>query len=765
MKLTIDTNGFVHLWHNGTERIRTSYIGHMFQGDKLYPPTACRAEGNMVQLEYACGTVTLQLTPCDSYCKIEITALEGGDGFVYGPYATGLSCYGDIVGAAYDENDAVCIQSLNTKTCGGIPAAIEYPHKAKLLPPWDQYYKSWAAALPTTEGTYLQCYAQDRRNIVSFDFRGAKNAVVAEIPAEDKLVPGSAVALFACDFADLLPTIEKIELAENLPHPTIDGEWSKTSPRASETYLIALDSQPLEKHIDVLRRSGIKCIYFNQPFQSWGHFILNEHYFGDSSDDSMKKVSAQLAEQGFELGFHTLSNFIHTNDSYVTPVPDERLLNVDTTALVYGIDAVETELTVPEEQNYTALLPMNIVRLDKELIKYKRAECRDGKWVLTGCERGAYGTAASPHAAGETVNHLWSHGYQTLFPNYDMSLELVERLGHLISYCGIKRMSFDGLEGCTYLGNDQYNASEFVRRCYDIWGPEVRTTASISTHYNWHAHSYFDAGEPFANSDRRIGMFNYRGKNQENLRRNFFPGMLGQFHIYHANGHAESTSPDVLEDTMAMTVAHNAGCSLYISGAAFNNGYYERLMDIIRMWNDVRYHGDVPDSLREQMKAECSHWHIEETDGGWIIHHLSIPVQDMPYNGGLGHEGLVLDGAFHDQPLQLRIRVGYEEEKGTLKNPCFVYGWDGRGTKAVRFPITVHAGEYLVYEGGKTIERRNADFHLLETATCEEEPFRIGTHSGLECVQILYETEDWDIAMFQCKAFISKAKYFIKRKD
>ena len=42
-------------------------------------------------------------------------------------------------------------------------------------------------------------------------------------------------------------------------------------------------------------------------------------------------------KQGVHLGLHTLSNFITTNDPYVTPIPDPRLAKVGSSVLVNSI--------------------------------------------------------------------------------------------------------------------------------------------------------------------------------------------------------------------------------------------------------------------------------------------------------------------------------------------------------------------------------------------------------------------------------------------
>ena len=57
-------------------------------------------------------------------------------------------------------------------------------------------------------------------------------------------------------------------------------------------------------------------------------------------------VWKRLIKQDIQVGAHTLSNFITTNDPYVTPVPDERLAAVGSSSLKETITATQTDIPV-----------------------------------------------------------------------------------------------------------------------------------------------------------------------------------------------------------------------------------------------------------------------------------------------------------------------------------------------------------------------------------------------------------------------------------
>ncbi|WP_171693954.1 hypothetical protein [Paenibacillus germinis] len=65
-----------------------------------------------------------------------------------------------------------------------------------------------------------------------------KGLYVTPIDGDDARIVGTRIALFGCEAERVLETIEAIELGEGLPHPIIEGVWGKTSPGATQSYLI-----------------------------------------------------------------------------------------------------------------------------------------------------------------------------------------------------------------------------------------------------------------------------------------------------------------------------------------------------------------------------------------------------------------------------------------------------------------------------------------------------------------------------------------------
>jgi len=279
-------------------------------------------------------------------------------------------------------------------------------------------------------------------------------------------------------------------------------------------------------------------------------------------------------------------------------------------------------------------------------------------------------------------------------------------------------MSFDGMEGCLYTGRGEYACSEYVRRVYEVAGSELLSDASTPSHYRWHAHSYHNWGEPYYDYQGRGGMFQYRIHNQEFFRRNLIPGMLGQYSVRLATDKFEATHPENFEFTMAQTVANNAGMGFDVAANVLKgHGLTDYLLERIRLWEDMRFHGVIPEKLREDMKDENANWPLEAHEVGWEVRKLRLQTYDFGYREtieGKEHcELVMIDRAVPKTTLQMRIRVGQRRQKGQLTYLAFHNGWGGFDPNLRFENIRADAGDYLIYTGGTSIKHYDANYNFL----------------------------------------------------
>jgi len=96
---------------------------------KRYEPHSAAVCADRICVNYEPGNVTLVLEEKTGYVKLTVAEVpEDTDIFMFGPYFVSKPQYGDILGSAFDDETAVCIQSLNPKTMGGTPEKYVEAH-------------------------------------------------------------------------------------------------------------------------------------------------------------------------------------------------------------------------------------------------------------------------------------------------------------------------------------------------------------------------------------------------------------------------------------------------------------------------------------------------------------------------------------------------------------------------------------------------------------------------------------------------------------
>ncbi|MBW2220778.1 MAG: hypothetical protein JRF40_15020, partial [Deltaproteobacteria bacterium] len=480
-------------------------------------------EKGIITLFYKNTDVTIQVKPIEknthiSFEVLDVTNNEKVELITWGPYPTTLNkIIGETVGVVQGEEYAVGIQALNIKTLGGYPW-----NESDRMPQFDIFEQDdptdmrpekargvlyrIEAAKPTETGSSLQAYCRNRtEDRIIQDFSHEK--IVAP-PYNDGGVIGSKIALFGCPVENALETIGKIEVAEGLPHPMIDGQWGKTAPEAAAAYLIMdFKEDDVEKAIELTKKAGLRYLYhYGETFKNWGHFELNEENFPNGYA-GLKKCVEKAKEQGVMIGIHVLSNFITPNDPYVTPVPDKRLAKVGSSILIEDIDAAQTEIPIesPDFFNQFKNNHLKSVVIGDELIRYGTVSA-EAPWKLLDCQRGAFETTASTHKSGDEIAKLLDHAYKVLF-----------------NQTGLRQISFDGLEGNRSTGMGTYGESLMPYTWYNALSNDLRshliTDGSRTTHFFWHIYSRMNLGEPWY-AGFRESQTAYRLKNQKYFKRN-----------------------------------------------------------------------------------------------------------------------------------------------------------------------------------------------------------------------------------------------------
>lgn len=758
-RIIITDKGEISLESSSKIYIKPSPIGVLVCGGIAHKPASAEVCGGTVKVKYPHGECTLLCEDKDGYHKLTLlTAPEDADGFVFGPYETDASDYGDTLGAGwFDDGSAACIQSLMPKVEEGTYVRITENKTGLPL--------SLGGAASNSGGVVrLHCFAKDRskpntdNNCLYWDFWHMENAITGAVDGPDAKIEGAAIALIgASDRYELIDIIEKMELAEGLPHPTIFGSYAKKDPRISSFYLI-FDGWTMtnEERIEAAKKAGVSCVYFCDIFDKWGHITVNREKFPGGAEEVLKSCD-EAARNGIIVGAHTMTNFISTNDEYVTPIPHERLLAADSTTLARDVDAVSDRIYLTSEAHYSLPSGLSTLKIENELVIFRGFD--KDELCLLDCERGAYGTTPSEHKAGAEARRLIDI-YNSFYPDIELQDEVADSVGNNIRACGLHKMSFDGLEGTAFTGHENYARARFVKRVFDIVGSELICDGSNYSHYLWHAFSYGNWGEPFYDDNHRGGMYTRRTKTLKYFKNNLIPNMLGWYLIVKSDGRWEATQPETLEFILSRSAAFDAGGALQISTWTYHDhGLMSDYLDLIKLWSDFRIRADIPDYVRERMQEETFNWHLEKDGDGWKLYEQVVRKWDLAYCDGIikteacafGEEISQSDDGmrvYHsstviwddvspelgeEEPVYFRIRVG-EPGCGYMES-LNLYG-------LIDFKFTAVGGDYLVYKGGNELYHYDKDFNLKALVKGEGTPMTIGRNQRYLWGKFNYTTDN-----------------------
>jgi len=666
---------------------------------------------------------TLRLTTRPTHLRLELVEVSDPaivELAIWGPYPNTIGeTIGETVGVVRGEGFGMGIQALNPKTLGGFPW-----NENDAMPQLDIFesgdYSDLSeegkrhvlyrveAAKPDSFGSTLQAYTRNRSRERVIPNWGHERYTAPAF--EDGGVVGSAIALFGCPEEDVLSVLGVVEVAEGLPHPTIDGVWGKEASSATAAYLILPFSEAtLDQALELTLQAGLRYLYHPGPFATWGHFPLNDDF--PTGAEGLRRAVERARQRGVMLGVHTLSNFITTDDAYVTPVPDSRLALVGTTVLTRDISEGATEIGIesPEYFNQHENDNLRAAVLGDEIIQY-RAVSDSPPWALQDVQRGAFGTQVAGHRMGDSIGKLADHGYRVFLTDPELSVEVARRLAKLFNETGLRQISFDGLEGNRSTGMGNYGETLFTSAWYEALSPEIRShfiaDASRTSHYFWHIYSRMNWGEPWY-AGFRESQTEYRLKNQAYFRRNLMPGMLGWFRM------ASETSVEDIEWMLARSAAFDAGYAFVASFEALEgNGRSHEILQLLGRWEDARMAGAFSPDQKRRMEDIGNEFHLDEAgEGEWILHQIHTSTHRFQGRdrkpGEPSHQTFPFENPEEAQPMGFILTAAGGAVDAIRLEIDRV--------SAVEIPGRLRDGEALVYEGGESAVVYSPQWRALRT--------------------------------------------------
>ena len=661
---------------------------------------------------------------------VELSQNEKVQLVLWGPFKTTINeTIGETIGVVRNKLFSLGIQALNPRTLGGYPTSDDSTPSFNILgttslvdvsDSLEILYRGHTA-LPKNYGSSLQAYTRNRNEerIIST----LKHEKYSAPAYKDEGVIGSKIALFGCRPDEVLNVIEKIELNEGLPHPMLNGVWAKRATEASSAYLIQdFNVENIGKAIDLTKRAGLKYLYQGGPFENWGHFDLKSEQFPNNWE-SMKQCVDMAEEQGIKVGLHTLSNFITTNDLYVTPIPDERLAKVGSSRVVKDITSDDTIIEIEDPTYFNQMENNNLhaVVVGNEIIRYERVS-ENAPWLLLNCERGAFNTKRASHIKGSDIAKLIDHGYKTFLSNSELTIEMSTKLASLYNQTGLKQISFDGLEGNLSTGMGSYGELLFTKTWFDNLSPEIKNDyvmdASRPGHFFWHMFTRMNWGEPWY-AGFRESQTSYRLLNQDYFRRNFIPCMLGWFSM------RENTSIEDIEWMLARSAAFDAGYALVTSNDLVEqNGFGNEILEKIKQWEKARMSNSFSEQQKKRMEDITAEFTLDaEADGSWKL--TPFDVQRFEHKMIIRQPGEPVWSTFeyanihNEQPLQFIITTS---NNGTASK-LFLEIDDFR---KIDLNIKIGPNQNLKYSGGNEVVLYDSSWNRLMSIPIDPAKLKVG---------------------------------------
>jgi len=355
------------------------------------------------------ASIDVKVVKFPTYSTLEVVGLDPAPGvdvqtLLWGPLPTGITqTIGETAGVVRNDAFALGLHPLNDKTVGGWPNEhLDYGFGPDLV--WNPYglqtgFKDeWLAsnvAAKTTWGSVLRASTYDYSRVRIRQRTNGYEIPLGPLPAPEGRIVGSKIALFGSAPDLATSVLSEIAKGQNLPYPTINGQWQKVAQRTSQSHFWIgdLNTGNVAAASKYAKQAGIKNIYAisgNGPWKSHGHYEFNSAFGG--SDENAAKLVATAAQEGIEVGVHTLSDFIDAGDPYVKAPADPRLAVGGSAKLTRPLGETATTLYVDADGPLRSGVDGQRLRIGDEFVTYGTvAKVSDSEWQVSGVASGAVG--------------------------------------------------------------------------------------------------------------------------------------------------------------------------------------------------------------------------------------------------------------------------------------------------------------------------------------------------------------------------------------
>ena len=514
-------------------------------------------------------------------------------------------------------------------------------------------------------------------------FQKVKNGILFGARCWSDITTDDVKAIvIGCETKKILDSIEKIEVEYDLPHPQINGKWVKRTSENQKSYLLSdISFEDIEKAISYAKEGGIDYIVLLD--RSWvssrGHYKVRTKKYPHGLQ-SLKMAVDRIHSNEIKAGIHLLSPLISRNDAYLTPIPDNRLSKkASGWVLNERIDNDNTLIQIKKDPSFdgdaTGDSKINnvIFQIENELLSCEEVKEEESILVIN-CQRGQYGTNATPHEANLSFYQL---AYQSSMflpdPKTNLINEIAENIAITYDYCGFDMIYFDGNAKMRTVGPGWYTMGLLHQAFSEHVKGEVMWQGSGMSHYSWH---FFNRGtcndyvclDPKSYCDQlKVGTI------KNHFKPNLIPVDLGWWGYFtHSDSHY-ATLPDEIRYMCAKAIAWDAACNLTCDLESMDkNGRTDETLEIMKNWQTLREQGFFSDQVKEELKqAEMDFRLAKGSNGGWRVQQIKYQKDHIVDPAIYSTKTWSINNQMGEGPLAFRLRAltelsHHDDEKNIL---------------------------------------------------------------------------------------------------
>ena len=496
--------------------------------------------------------------------------------------------------------------------------------------------------------------------------RGEGSVLIAESDRRVRL-EGTKFAIVGCPTRDLLRRIERIELDNGLPHPTLGGVWARNSREMMKSYLfVDLTEDTADAMIDYAKAGGFGYIvvYDGVWNATHGSYPVDRKNF-PHGDAGLKAVSDKIHRAGLKFGMHNLDLVVDKTDALVHPVPASGFLMYPDRRRTLAAAIGPADTFIPTATSPAGLL----AKADKS--RFHGRDLRIGDEILTyddlqtttpygfiGCKRGAHDTVAAAHPAGVAIDNFAE------FIDYylpDIKSDLYDRVAKgeagALNKFGFDFMYPDGnFENLTFWPEPPrwYIFNLEISKLFGYTQHEVLFAHTPSDDYSWHIFSRGNTVDIVYS-----GIMEHFDRETVEGRKwcieDLLPFEFGWFGYLTHSEVADSTRPREMEYAWSKALAYGAAMSLETTKKQMDgNGRTSEIFAIIRNWEELKLKDYFSEKIREQLKTPGQEFTLQRTTAGqWQV----LPVSYSPDKYVQGENSWTVENPHSSQPLRVSIEA------------------------------------------------------------------------------------------------------------